>query len=440
MSEKVPNIPGLKTLRSKFSAIRSTRIKKIAIYSTPAPHAILAAAVLCRAALRANILFHVKFIEPLESVGVVPRTLPKESDTLQVYIDITFYGKEFPDNERIVAIGSSSYPDFVSIEVKRDYPIALEAYTLAKEVLKISNEELSLAAAGSILEGLTNKPSNEILSVSTKSNLISSRKGFKIPGTNFLPLDEVFLNSIHPFISNLSGNPASCQKLINDADIPIDKWSRPLSKLSNKEARSLSSALIPLLSSNSVPDVFGSDYETLTESPESPMRYISSLSALGQTMWSLKTPSIFLGVSIGDRARLLADLIERYKNHCKATINGTQKLSSILNEDDTKISKENHIFTTSAIAEIPEAIAPDCSRIIMESDLGTDTTFLLLRTAESIFITWKKQLPSVKVMAALLSKKIALVSASSNSIRVMENSEKGVAKVIGALTSDILRS
>ncbi|MHA1907311.1 MAG: hypothetical protein ACW98Y_08455 [Candidatus Thorarchaeota archaeon] len=367
------------------------------------------------------------------SMKDIKKHIDNKPDTLLVVVGINTYGEIPSEKDTIIDIGSKFYPKLAEInETEPDFPSSSMAYVFAKETMKLGNDDLALAAAGSILEAPAHKTTTELIEICTKSGLLSSKRGFKIPGTNFLPLDELFLYNIHPYLDGLSGVPSRCQKLFSDADIPLRKRTEPLSQLSTEEATQLTSVLIPRLPAPTISSVLGSDdYELLREKPESPLRYVTAINALGQVAWSRRKMGLMLGVFIGDRARLLGNLVDLYRDHCRETVEGVQKLNVILNETDSQVQTGNQYI--SALVNIPDVVLPDVGRIALESGLGSESKFLILRTHQSMTVSWVQDIASLHVMVELLGKNIPVSQKSHNSVRVEESSNQTHAKIIKAL-------
>jgi hypothetical protein len=437
MSEKVPSISSLKTVSARFSKIKSKGLRKLVILSSSSPSAIVSSAILCRAALKSNILFHVKYMDTIASMKEIKKNIDKKADTLLAVVGIHTYGEILTEKDPILAIGSTFASKLSEImKSEPEFPASSMAYAFAKETMTVRDDELALAAVGSYLETPSHKTTVQLIKACTKSGSLSPKKGFKMPGINFLPLDEIFLYSIYPYLDSLSGVPSRCQKLFTDADIPLRKRTEPLSQLTPEEATQLTSVLIPRLSASNIPLVLGSDnYELSHEKPEYPLRYITAINALGQVAWSRGKMGLMLGVFIGDRARILGNLVELYREHSRETVEGVQKLNVILNETDTQIQSGGQFL--SAPINISDVVLPDVGRIALESNIGNENKFLILRAPQSITVSWTPEIGISQVLVEFLDKNIPISQQSYTSVRVEDHSDQTHAKIIESVRTII---
>ena len=432
MSEKAPSISSFKSVRDRFSKIKPRNLRKILIVSSKSPSAIISSSILCRAALKANILFHVKYVNSITPMENITKSAANQSETWWAVVGVNTYGEVPSEPDHILAIGSKFHSKISDIsESEPEFPSSAMAYAFANERMTLGNDDLTLAAVGSILEASSHKTTIELVDTCDKIGLLSSKKGFKIPGTNFLPLDELFLYNIHPYLDGLSGVPGRSHKLFSDTDIPLRKRTEPLSQLSNEEAKQLTSVLLPRLSPPAIPSVLGTDYELIQEKPESPLRYVAAISALGQVAWSRRKMGLLVGVLIGDRARLLDSLVDIYREHSRETVQGVQKLNVILNETDTQVQTGNQYV--SAPVNIPDVVLPDVGRIALESGIGNENKFLILRTHQSVTVSWTSDISSLRVMVELIGKNIPISPMTYHSVRVPQSSNQINAKIIEAL-------
>ncbi len=433
MTDKTPNIPSLKAQRTRYAKLDLKDVKRILIACSMYPSSLVSASILARGALYSNLLFHVKFFEPLIQAERLVAYLGKDPSTMLFVIGLEVVGEGIENQDRVVLMGSHTYPDVISTpEAKTSFPMAADAYTFSKEKFTVSPQDFVLAAVGTLLENMHHDATSDIIGLAVKQMVLESRKGFKIPGFNFLPLDEVFAYNIHPFLNSLSGYPDTCQSLLKEAEIPVDKWSRPISELTKAEARRLTASLIPLLSDSSIPFVLGSDYEVLSESPTSPLRHVSGIASLSEVAWSTRQMGLLLGVFVGDRARQLNTLVDSYHQHTRETINGIAELSIVLSEPDSG-AIDTEQYTSVSIHEIPESVFPEIGRIALESNLAKDKKFLVLSSEESITIIWTKSLSLNSLLPSFVEKDIPFLTTSVQSFRIPSKSKEVYKKAIEAL-------
>lgn len=433
MTDKTPNIPSLKAQRTRYASLDLKDVKRILVACSVYPSSLVSASILIRGALYSNLLFHVKCFEPLVQAERLVAYLGKDPSTLLFVIGLEVVGEGIENQDRVVLMGSHTYPDVISTpEVKTGFPTAADAYTFSKEKLTVSSQDFALAAVGTLLEDMPNDATSDIIGLAVKQMTLESRKGFRIPGFNFLTLDEVFAYNIHPFLNSLSGYPDTCQSLLKEAEIPLDKWNRPLSELTKAEATRLTASLVPLLSDSSIPFVLGSDYEVLSEKPTSPLRRISGIASLSEVAWSTRQMGLLLGVFAGDRARQLNTLVDSYHQHTRETINGIAELSITLSEPDSgAIDTEQYISVS--IHDTPESVFPEIGRIALESNLAKDKKFLVLSAEESITVVWTKSLSLSSLLPAIVERNIPFLTTSIQSLRIPSKSEEVYSKAIEAL-------
>lgn len=433
MTDKTPNIPSLKAQRTRYAKLDLKDVKRILVACSMYPSSLVSASILVRGALYSNLIFHVMFFEPIIQAERLVAYLGKDTSTLLFVIGLEVVGEDIESQDRVVLIGSHTYPDVMSIsEAKTSPPMAADAYTFSKERFSVSSQDFALAAVGTLLEDVPQDVTSDIIGLAVKQMALESRKGFKIPGFNFLSLDEVFAYNIHPFLNALSGYPDICQSLLKEAEIPLDKWSRPLSELTKAEARRLTSSLIPLLSASSIPSVLGSDYAVLSERLTSPLRQVSGIASLSKVAWSRRQMGLLLGVFVGDRARQLNTLVDSYHQHTRETIAGIAELSIALSEPDSgAIDTEQYISVS--IHESPESVFPEIGRITLESDLAKNKKFLVLSSEKSITVVWTSSLALNSLLPAFVEKNIPFLTTSVQSVRIPSKSEEIYKKAIEAV-------
>jgi hypothetical protein len=433
MTDKTPNIPSLKPQRTRYAKLDSSGVKRILIACSMYPSSLVSASILVRGALHSSLLFHVRFFEPLIQAETLVAYLGKDPSTLLFVIGLEVVGGDIENKDRVVLMESHTHSDVMSIrETRTGFPMAADAYTFSKEKFTVSFQDFVLAATGALLEDPPHDMTPDIIALGGKQTALELSKGFKIPGYNFLPLDEVFTYNIHPFLKSLSGYPDTCQSLLKEAEIPLDKWNRPLRELTKAEARRLTASLIPLLSASSIPSVLGSDYEVLSEKPTSPLRHISGIASLSQMAWSRRQPGLLLGVFVGDRARQLNNLVESYHQHARETIAGIAELNTVFSEPDSGVIDTEQYISVS-MHDTPESVFPEIGRIALESDLAQDKEFLIISSEESITVIWTRRISLNRVLPVLVEKDIPFLTTSVQSLRIPSKSEEVYKRTIEAM-------
>lgn len=440
MTDTAPTIPALEQIRNRFSKVKLKAVKKILIASSIQPHSIVASSILCRAILREKMLFHVKFFDSIVTIEDLDRHLKPDPSILLLAVGLDIVGTSSSHPTQFLEMGVRFHPTLDTLDLTPlSHPVAAEALAFVEEKMEVFPEEIGLAGVSTLLEESKSAAAKTILDTCMKQGLIALRKGFRIPGFNFLAMDEVFANNVHPYLDSLSGAPESCQRIFDDADISFSKWSTPLSALTSNEARQLNAVLLLSLSGAAIPHVLGSDHEILYEKASSPLRHLSGISSLSRIIWSKHEMGLLLGVLIGDRARLLTSLIDTYRSYCRETILSVTKLKAQLHErQDTTSFSDNHILIRTS--DVAEDVAPDVGRILLESTIAKDARFLLIASEQSLSVVWKKSISLLSVSAALLKRKIPLISTSAQSVRIPDASDnmcKKVIEVMNESTKDV---
>jgi hypothetical protein len=155
---------------------------------------------------------------------------------------------------------------------------------------------------------------------------------------------------------------------------------------------------------------------------------VTAINAIGKVAWSRGKMGLMLGVFIGDRARILGNLVELYREHSRETVEGVQKLNVILNETDTQLQSGNQYL--SAPVNIPDVVLSDVGRIALESSIGSENKFLILRSHQSITVSWAPDIPTFQVLVEFLDKNIPISQKSHTSVRVEDQSDQTHARII----------
>lgn len=438
MSTRTIDFTGLKASRKKYSKIVFGD-NKLLIISSPQIHAIISSSILSRAALKSGLLFHVKFLEPVVYSDDIIALVERHPKAIPILIGINVIGTLEKIQKKLVFLGGSRYEE--NDEYKdsiEEISISLDAYSLARESMQCDTEDFILAILGEITQrGLVNldkMPSKDAIQYAIDSKLLQSRKGIKIPGSNFIPLNDALQFCIHPYIDGLSGVDNACQRLFQDADIPLIKWRTPLSKLTNEEATKLTTNMVILLKPGIVGETLGIDYELLTEPSDCSFRLISNIISMARVVWSRGEMGVLLGVLIGDRARTLRRLEDIYLKHCKEVIQGVQEILEAMNDSDTRVQSSAY-STTVPFAVTPNESLSDVGQIILQNTLESKK-FLIIKSATALEIIWQFDDAILGTVLMLMKKNgLSVVSTSKKSVRIDGTSKKILAKSQGVLDS-----
>lgn len=432
MSDRVLNFTGLKALRKKFSAAHFEKSSQMLIISSPSPHAITSSALLSRAALKSGVLFHVVFSEPLVYLeDIVPLIETRPNSTI-LLVGIDIIGNLESKVDSLVFIGGSQYEQtetFLLPESRNS--VALDAYAFVVENLKSDQEIFRLATLGALMQdelsNTSERTSSEIVEKAIAKEIVKARPGIKIPGTNHIPMNDALEYCIHPYLEGLSDDGEACQKLFDDADIPLTKWRTPINKLSNEEVKRFTSQMIALFP-GIIKDVLGADFEFLTENPNGSLRLFSSVISTARIIWSSREMGALLGVLMGDRAQMLVKLDSLHKNHCKEVTQSLRTVTILMNDTETTIKSNKHT-TVIPVSGIPVEHFSDVGRILLTTNLDKEK-FLILQSDSSLEIIWL--LDDVDLHSILFSMKkneLTALSTSEKSVRVIGSSDELLAKI-----------
>jgi len=442
MSKKAQRTSSFKSLEKQSEQVTFRKDDHILIVSSPYPDATLSAALLSTAVLRANRALHITFTHPhlnVKEINNIRKTHPN-SAVIAVGIEVIGTGRLKKGTSYPVFIGGkfhSKHNESPSIGVAAD--VAAAAYILAKEKFKVNDRALQLAAAGTLIHNTSNMPtkgaSRRVIALAEKEGLLKERKGFKLFGSNFLPMIDTFLYSTFPYLKGISGVRERCEHILEEANIPISKRRGPITSLDTKEAQRLTSQLIPNLDSTAIPGVLGQDFAFPAESEESPLHFLSGIKVLSQSAWSRWNLGEAVAVWMGDRARTLRSFIDSHKAHTRDVIAGMQNLASSLGNTASEGSDLDRVVTIPLIGA-HESVLPDIARIALQSYLVNRDGFVMLTTEACTEVAWgAKKVSLYQVTKAMDSLGLVSVPTSASSLKLETTSSSEQKAAADALHS-----
>jgi hypothetical protein len=369
--------------------------------------------------------FHVSFEVPIISTERAGELRVKHESSSVIFVGIDTKGKKKIRKGKSypLFIGGSSESDQVkSLTLGTHDTVPAAAFVLAEEQLTSNDYELQIAAGATLLHtGFTKikpKVNKEIVEKAKEKKLIEERKGVKLFGFGFLPLDELLLYSTRPFIQDISGNQKACDALLNEAEIPISKLRTPMSLLSNSEAQHLTqhltSKLLEKVGPEIIPLILGTDYILTRESESNPLRYLSGLEAIAETAWARQEQGAAMSVWIGDRGRSLRNMIDTYLSHHKDVITTIHRLETKLKGVSTETS------TTIEITGVQGELLTDVGRIALQSGLANQNRPLLIYSDESSVVIWTSDdVDTNNVLLNFQQKNLNPVLTSTKSVRLV---------------------
>ena len=442
MSKKARRTSSFKSLEKQSEQVTFRKDEHILIVSSPYPRATLSTALLSTAILRSNRPFHITFAHPrlnVEEINNIRKTRPNLA-VIAVGIEVVGKGRLKKGTSYPVFIGGmfhSKHNESPSIGVAGD--VSAAAFILAKEKFKVNNRALQLAAAGTLIHNTLDMPakgaSRRVIALAEKEGLLKERKGFKLFGSNFLPMIDALLYSTFPYLKGISGVQERCEHILEEANIPISKRRGPITSLDTKEAQRLTSQLIPNLDSTAIPGVLGQDFTFPAESEESPMHFLSGIKALSQSAWSRWDLGASVAVWMGDRARTLKSFIDAHMAHTRDVIAGMQNLASSL---DNTISEDSDLdgVVTIPLVGTHESVLPDVARISLKSYLANKDGFVILTTEACTEIAWDAKKASLyQVAKAMDSLGLVSVPTSDSSLKLETTSSSAQRTIADALRS-----
>lgn len=426
MSEPANDTPELKRLSKKCNRILLEPGEHVLIVSSPAPEAQFSTALLCRAILETGGVFHVTFSEPVMELEMISQILESQPNCVPVLIGVDLDQKTTakPPHERLIVVGSSSDKIGKVHALGDSTSLSAATYVLAKEKLAAGRAELQLAVQAALV-GSRQQPKdpvvNELLQIGAASGISKGLKSFLVFGMNFLPAPQALQYSIRPYLEGFSGNPGQCERLIDEAGIPLFRRTSPLDQLTVDDKQKLMQNLVPKLAQKTITGVTGQDYEFPSEKTESPMRFLSQMSALSESAWSRRMLGLSIGVWIGDRARMLRQLIDSQISHAQSVISGLQAVSGEMGMASPSGSES---VTVLRMPSLQKEILGDVAEILIEEGKSAGR-FLMLCSIDHIGISWKGDSYDLKrVIRVLQEQKLSPVSASRSSVRIESKREE----------------
>ncbi|MHA1958884.1 MAG: hypothetical protein ACW99U_01550 [Candidatus Thorarchaeota archaeon] len=442
MSAKSRRSLSLRTLKKQCKAITLKKQERVFILSSPFPEATFATAILCRAFQRAQKLYHVSFCDVVvnsESIKLLRSTYPKH--------EFIIVGSLLSGKKKLGRKGG--YPLLIGSETTftSDVPsigslntICPSAYVYSKENLTTNDMDLQTAAVGALTQGnpkeFKAKASTEIVELAKEKSLLKQRKGAKLFGTSFLPLNQVLQYSIHPYLQGISGVPDSCEKILDDADIPLTKRSSSLTDLTKDERKRLNERLVQndlRYESPTIHSAFGEDYILTNESEKSPLHFLSGIRSLGDVAWSRWELGFSTGVWIGDRSRMMENLIIAFKKHSQDVVSGAARVREMF--EDIESDDSLYLTPKSPLGRnVTNKVLADLSRITFEIGLASKDKYLVLYNDTHVSVSWNQG--STDILTSVESFKeggFNAVSTSNHSIELEMTSKDVYEGVLGHL-------
>ncbi|MGY5852469.1 MAG: hypothetical protein RTU92_02755 [Candidatus Thorarchaeota archaeon] len=444
MSGAPPDTPHLDALKTECAEVTIPKNAHLTLVSSPYPDALFSTALMCRAALKSRRLFQVTYAEPVITTENISALLKKRVNSIHLLMGIQIVGRKKPEHGKYppILVGGGMQSKSTKIPtLSPNASISAVALALASANLESSDEELQLAAIGTLLQLNQDQPINnvdkEIIDLATAKGLLDQQSGLRLFGNNSLSIVDALFYSIHPILPEITGNRDSCNQIIEDAEVPLSKRSLSLSTLTSDETQQLNEQIIQKLLLHNNPSIIsvaiGTDTILLQELEDSPLRYLSSINALVHTSWTRRQFGESLSVWIGDRARMLRSFQDSYMIHCKDVIAGIERLTLRLTDQDFRTTDDLDTAIISPMG-IPIETLPDIGRIAFDAGLIGTQEYIILSSESSTEFIWKSAtLKMNTVMQSLIETGLDPISTSQKSIRILDISEQTVDILLKAI-------
>ena len=425
MTDRILKAQGLKSIRTQCEQIKLEKDERILVVSSPTSEAIISSAILCRALIKFGGTFHITFSQPVIEVSELNTIQKTYSAPTTFIIGVDVLGKKNIRKER-------NYPVFIggTHQSKQDnipsfgkrFNIPTIGYILAEQKLEVKSEELQLAAIGILLQdyskNIKDKIAKAIVNLAQKEALIKERKGIKLFGISSNPLMETLVYSIFPYLSNISGAPETCEKILDAAEIPFSKRRVPINAFSTEEIQRLTKQLIPRLNPSTIPQVLGQDFILTRERENSPIQTLSSIHTLAQYSWSQWKIGAMFSIWMGDRSRILRKLVDSYLAYSKEVIASFTDLEIRIKQDNIE-PESTELIRIYKIPTASNTTLSDLGRIAFDENLIDKNHFLILIADSGLELIWNSQkILLTQIFTEFKSLGLNPMSTSPNSIRI----------------------
>ncbi|MFQ5833993.1 MAG: hypothetical protein ACE5H4_14915 [Candidatus Thorarchaeota archaeon] len=429
MSGKKRKTLSLKAIKKIHDDRSIDKKKPFLIITSPLPEATVSSALICRSILKSGGLFHSTFLEPVVQVERVNALRQAHSKSTLIFVGIDVVGKK-----RVKK--GTSYPIFIGgihdsdqvqqLRIGDESSISEAAYVIARESMTATPRELQLAAAGALVRSFPEielkGAAKEVVSSAQKDGLIQEQKGFRVFGANFLPLNEVLAYSTRPYLEGLTGQQEACEKICEEANIPFSKFRMPMSSLTNEEAQSLTTLLLPKLDSATIPLVLGQDFSLAQEREDSPARLVSGIKSMAEVAWSLQESGTSLAILMGDRAQMLRRFLDSHLAHSKDVIIAFEAMRRSLGEMETEITDSTAVVRTTGTKMSTLA---DVGRLSLETNLVSVDKVIVISKDEAMAVAWKPgKIRLQSLLSAVEKQDVSSTAASPASIMIENTTEE----------------
>ncbi|MBD3405556.1 MAG: hypothetical protein GF411_05405 [Candidatus Lokiarchaeota archaeon] len=439
MSERPDKPPIIVSIDETLDGIDIKEDSSFLIVSSSSSESCLASGILCKGLIRSNCRFHLTFVEPIVSSNTLSKLILSYPHLYPIVIGVSTVD-DTPlalSDRSLISVGGTpnNSSDLINCINLADSDLGCASYMIIRNHFIAKEEDLALAAISSLLR--TGNPSEssicagEAVDIALELGLVSKNKELRVYGVNFLPLKEIFLKSIHPYIQGISGNQIAVEKLFDGADISFSHRTEPLMRLNNDQIRNLSSELLPHVNLDIIPLVSGTDYKILSEKEESPMYRLSAIQALSIISWANSHPGLLTGVWIGDRARLLRELLDLYSDQAIKVIDTVRDLALKSKDFDA-----NEIGSISII-ELNEtsSVLSLVGTIALQNSFIDSDRILVFDSSIELVVIWPPSLLEFRHIVSEVAKAgLEYKTLSYRSIAISKKTPESKTQVLSILT------
>ncbi|TXT56892.1 MAG: hypothetical protein BAJATHORv1_20489 [Candidatus Thorarchaeota archaeon] len=441
MTERPSKPPIITSLADSIDRLNFDSELNFLIISSLCPEACIASAILCRGLIRAGHKFHLTFLEPIIRKETLSSLISSYSHLIPIVIGISILNNaslSIGDKE-LVSLGHIFDTENGPLPGIELLPIELgaAAYMLVRKYYPSNEDDLALASICSLLQS-RKKPRHsesalEVVDIALDLSLIKETRGILLFGANFMNINEIFMRSIHPYISGITGNETASEKLLDSADISFSHRTKPLTSLNSDQIKDLSGVILRQVPVEFVPHWSGLDYLILGEKEKSYVYHISGIQALSSIAWANTQPGLLTGVLIGDRATLLRELFDLY-THTSLKVIKTMNELAIISPDSSSL-KEDKNASLVTLDESPSVLSL-AGQIAIQNSFIVSENVLVFESESELIIVWPKNLLSFfTLFSEMLKSGLECKSLSYQSISVRKTSSKTKERVLSTLSS-----
>ncbi len=385
--EDLLRFPGLSSLRDACRDISFSADEGALLIVSRDCEAVLGGAILTSALYRSNKMVQVTFVEPVVTADALQKIIERRhfKDVLVVGLDVTGT-LESKDGHTCIGVGTSAEELDVALG---DTSTVIPASTVFSiEKLGADRYEGRIAAMSAAAVAMIRSPDDvlrEIMDGAISEGILNESRAFRLYGTNFMPPRECLQYSVWPYLRGITGNREECERILEEADVPLAQRGSPLEKLSKEVKQRIVSTLVPRVNVDLLPLVVGPNFEVTGERPTSPLRWASNIAVLMRTVWMERREGLGLAVWIGDRARSLRMLMDLQAEHSASVVDAIAQIEQTVNEGEVAVEGRVAVVRSH---EVSPAVLSECA-VILARDTMSEYDYTILTSDQAIAVAWR---------------------------------------------------